>query len=366
VKVGLVVPGGVGADGVTRVIPCLLALVERLARMHDVHVFALRQAARPARYPLLGATVHVPGEPAARVRALAAILSEHRRGPFDAFHGIWALPGVIAGLAGRLTGRAVALHLTGGDLASIPRIRYGLRRTARGRAWLALALRLAASVTVPSQAMRRTAAGLGIATRRLTIGVDCARWPPAPPRPRAVGAAPRLVAVGGINAVKDPDTLIGAAATLRDAGIDFHLDVVGIDTLAGRVQRRVAELRLQRLVTFHGELPHTAVRPIVEAADVLVVASLHEADPVAALEAAIAGVPVVGTRVGHLDEWAPHAAVAVPPADPRALAAAITDLLADEPRRLRIAAAGQRRALEHDADAAAAAVDAIYRRLVPG
>lgn len=42
-KLALVVPGGVDRSGEFRVIPVLLALVERLARAHDVHVFALRQ-----------------------------------------------------------------------------------------------------------------------------------------------------------------------------------------------------------------------------------------------------------------------------------------------------------------------------------
>jgi len=49
-KVALIVPGGVDRGGKVRVIPCLLWMVERLARRHEIHVFALRQEPQPAHY----------------------------------------------------------------------------------------------------------------------------------------------------------------------------------------------------------------------------------------------------------------------------------------------------------------------------
>jgi glycosyltransferase involved in cell wall biosynthesis len=68
------------------------------------------------------------------------------------------------------------------------------------------------------------------------------------------------------------------------------------------------------------------------------------------LEAAVAGVPTVGTAVGHVADFAPAAAVAVPVGDALALADAIEQLACNEARRLRIAAAAQDRALRLDAD----------------
>ena len=81
------------------------------------------------------------------------------------------------------------------------------------------------------------------------------------------------------------------------------------------------------------------------------------------LEAAMVGVPTVGTGVGHIIEWAPHAAVAVPLRDHDALARETTALLADDARRLRIAAAAQALALAQDADWTAREVSRIYREL---
>ncbi|HEU4559853.1 MAG TPA: hypothetical protein VFS20_18520, partial [Longimicrobium sp.] len=66
-KVALVVPGGVDRSGTHRVIPVLLWLIERVARVHELHVFALRQEPRPATWELLGARVHNAGGRAPRL-----------------------------------------------------------------------------------------------------------------------------------------------------------------------------------------------------------------------------------------------------------------------------------------------------------
>jgi glycosyltransferase involved in cell wall biosynthesis len=132
------------------------------------------------------------------------------------------------------------------------------------------------------------------------------------------------------------------------------------------VQRLAAELKLGETVTFHGFLEHAHLRPLMARADVHVVSSLHEADPIALLEAAIAGVPTVGSAVGHLLDWSPTAALAVPVGDANALAAAIETLLRDDARRMDMARAAQARARAEDADWSAARVLTIYRELARG
>ena len=71
--------------------------------------------------------------------------------------------------------------------------------------------------------------------------------------------------------------------------------------------------------------------------------SRHEAGQLVVLEAAIAGVPTVGTGVGYVAEWAPDAAVAVPVHDANALADETLKLLQDDERRLAVAREAQRR-----------------------
>jgi len=95
----------------------------------------------------------------------------------------------------------------------------------------------------------------------------------------------------------------------------------------------------------------------------MVISSRHEAGPIAALEAAVSGVAVAGTAVGHLAEWAPHAAAVAPPGDAEALAHAIDGLLRDETRRLAIAGAAQEHSMSEDADFTASRVMGLYREM---
>jgi glycosyltransferase involved in cell wall biosynthesis len=143
------------------------------------------------------------------------------------------------------------------------------------------------------------------------------------------------------------------------------MDIVGVDTLHGEMQRLAARLGLERHVHFTGFMTQRELRPLMESADLLVMSSVHEAGPLVLREAAVAGVPAVGTAVGHIVEWAPSAALAVPVADAPALADAIRRMLDDDELRRRVATAAQRLAIREDADHTARAFEALYRRLAP-
>jgi glycosyltransferase involved in cell wall biosynthesis len=186
------------------------------------------------------------------------------------------------------------------------------------------------------------------------------------PLRRSVGRPAHLVHVASLNRVKDQATLLRALAVLARRDASFEMDIVGEDTLHGQIQRLAGQLGLSPRVRFHGFLTRQQLRPIVEAADLMLVSSRHETGPVAVLEAAVAGVPTVGTCVGHIAEWAPGAALAVPVGDEAAMAGAVAQLLEDEDLRLGIAREAQRRALAEDADYTAERFRALYARLAAG
>ncbi len=363
-KIGIVVLGGVDRSGNERVIPCLLGLLKRLAAAHEVHVFALEQEPRPSRYRLCGASVHNIGRAPRRLRAIGAMLAEHRRRRFAVLHAFWATPaGVVAVAMGSVFRVPVLVHLGGGELVAIPEIAYGDARSRRGRLLVDIVLHRAARVTAASTGMRRLAAARGRRVEHLTLGVDLEEWPTAPIRLRELDAPARLLHVASLNRVKDQLTLLKAAARLRDRGVAYHLDVVGEDTLNGEIQRAADALGLEGFVTFHGFLRHRELRPLVEGAHLLLMSSCHEAGPVVVLEAAVVGLPTIGTDVGYVHDWAPEAAVATPVGDHEALAGEVEGLLADEPRRRRLAGAAQARALREDADYTASEVLRHYREL---
>ena len=72
----------------------------------------------------------------------------------------------------------------------------------------------------------------------------------------------------------------------------------------------------------------------------------------------------MGTAVGHISEWAPEAAIAVPVGDADALAAALDGVLRDETLRMRLARAAWLRALREDADYTAACFEGLYDELL--
>lgn len=360
-KIALVVPGGVDRSGEYRVIPALLALIKRLALRDEVHVFALTQEPRPARWDLLGACIHNVGTPHARLRAVQAIRAEHRSSPFQLVHSIWSgAPGLVAVAAATILHLPCLIHLAGGELAAVREIGYGGRLGWRGRLREALVLRAATVVTAASTPMVEALAQLGTSARRLPLGVDLDIWSPRGPVRRDLSKPARLIHAASLNRVKDQTTLLRALAALAHAGVQFEMDIVGEDTLQGEIQAQAERLGLAARVTFHGFLPQPRLLRLMQQADVLIMSSRHEAGPVVVLEAAVMGVPTVGTAVGHIAEWAPHAATAVPVGDSPALARAIAALLDDEDLRLRIANEAFRRATREDADFTERCFRALY------
>jgi glycosyltransferase involved in cell wall biosynthesis len=362
--IALVVPGGVDRSGEYRVIPALLALLARLSRSHDVEVFALAQEAEPGDWALAGAQIHNVGRPRTRLRALRSILVRHRAQPFDVVQAIWSgACSLVAVGAAALLRIPSLVHVAGGELVALPDIGYGGMLSARGRIRERLTLRAASAVTAASAPLIASLGALGVSAQRVPLGVDLDVWAPRAPRRRDVRSRARLIHVASLNRVKDQATLLEALAALGRTGVEFHLDIVGEDTLAGEIQRLSRELGVGAHVSFHGFLPQRQLRPLMEAADLMVMSSRHEAGPLVALEAAALGVPTVGTAVGHIAEWASQAAVAVPVADPLALAGAIATVLTDEELRLRIAHEAWKRATLEDADHTARTFQAIYTRL---
>ena len=360
-KIALVVPGGVDRTGEYRVIPALLALISRLSARHQIDVFALRQEEDPGSWHLAGARIHNIGRGNTRLRAVRAIYDQHRSGAFQLVQAIWSgAPGQVAVAVARMLGIPSCVHLGGGELVALPDIRYGGRLRWRGRVREAVVLRAANAVTAASSGMIESLARLGIAARRVPLGVDLQIWPPREPVRRPPSGPARLIHAASLNRVKDQPTLLRALALVAQSGLEFELDVVGEDTLRSEMQALTLRLGLSRRVRFHGFLTQARLRPLVEAAHLMLISSRHEAGPLVVLEAATVGVPTVGTAVGHVAEWAPAAAVAVPVADPAALARAIIGMLGDEDARLRLAREAWQRATREDADYTARSFEALY------
>ena len=364
-RIALVVPGGVDRSGEYRVIPALIALISQLSRHNDVQVIALHQEADAGEWDLAGARIHNVGRPYTGLRALIAIYRMHRRTPFDLVHAIWSgTGGMVALIAGKVLRIPSLVHVAGGELAAIPDIAYGGARTWRGRLRESFVLRGVSTVTAASAPAIAVLAKHAIPAQRVPLGVDLTVWPPREPVRRDHSRPARLIHVASINRVKDQTTLLLTLEALVKSGTSFVMDLVGEDTLRGEMQALTEKLRLSEVVKFHGFLTQRQLRPLMEAADLMVLSSRHETGPLAVLEAAVAGVPTVGTRVGHVAEWAPSAALSAPIGDWARLAAAVRRLLDDEDLRMSLAREAQQRATREDAEHTAARFLGLYARLL--
>ncbi|MBZ5644088.1 MAG: glycosyltransferase [Acidobacteriia bacterium] len=116
-------------------------------------------------------------------------------------------------------------------------------------------------------------------------------------RPRIrFGTASRMVAD------KDHFTLLKAFAKAAESLPHAELHVAGDGPLRSRIELLIAELNLNQKVVLHG-----AVRDVprfLNQLDIFVMTSVNEGLPVAVLEAMAAGLPIVSTRVGGIQEAA--------------------------------------------------------------
>jgi glycosyltransferase involved in cell wall biosynthesis len=393
VKIAVVVMGGLHPSGEDEVVPSWLALFEALARSHELHAFVLKHLPAAQTYQLRGFTVHDLGRPAgvpgltrrAQERALTRAMDES--GPFDLVHGFWADPaGQLAARAGRRLGIPSVVTCDSGEFVSLPSISYGSQRTRHGRRAVREACEVATTVHVCTDFMRALAAARGISATVIPLtsvtsqaahlrqgfhlrqgygGQDGGQDGGQATSKRGPGRPFRVVQVASLSRVKNQQLLIDALRIVRER-IDARLDLIGEDTLGGQLQRHAAAIGVEAHITFHGFLRQDRVLAHLAAADLYVQSSLHEAAGVSVLEAAVCGLPIVGTRAGYVADWAPAKAVAVGDAIPASLADTILALHADPDRARSMAGLARTFAIAHDAGWSASQFDRLYRSLISG
>ena len=184
---------------------------------------------------------------------------------------------------------------------------------------------------------RRHLEAQGIPIEKLAYAFQCAdldlfRAIPDKPAP-APGTPVRGVFIGRFVEKKGIETLIEAAALLRDTQVTF--DVYGYGPLWGIIHEQAKALGVDN-VTFHGPLDgRYPVRDILEQADFCIAPSIvadsgdTEGFPTVVMEAMAARRPVVTTSVSAIQNYlidGIHAHIATP-RDPAALASAIRRML---------------------------------------
>jgi len=235
-------------------------------------------------------------------------------------------------------------------------------------------------MTVSEFSLREIARLYGVDPLAITItgnGVNLARFHPVSADGsddwngadlvRALGAVPGeyLICVGRLEPRKNHLNLVRAYAQMSEPRPPL-LIVGQRDFEHDEAFAEVQKLGLAKEITFLERVADAELPALVRHARVFVYPSYAEGFGMPVLEAMASGVPVVTSNTTALVEVAAGAALAVAPADPKAIADAIEQLLFDAGLRRRLSALGVEVAARYRWDAAAKALLGAFRRFFAG
>ncbi len=163
-----------------------------------------------------------------------------------------------------------------------------------------------------------------------------------PRQPHDLTGPMSVVTVGRLVLQKGIDVLLRALPLVPGVTVT----IVGDGPERLNLERLAEELGVAERVTFSGWIDDP--RWQLDSFDVFVLPSRFEGFPLSIVEAMLDRLPVVAADVGSVSESVVpgETGLLVAPDDPRALAAALAELIDDEPRRAALGDAGRRLALD--------------------
>ncbi|GAA1273577.1 hypothetical protein GCM10009677_28510 [Sphaerisporangium rubeum] len=276
--------------------------------------------------------------------ALTGLVAEMRRFRPHIVHTHTAKAGALGRAAAILTRRPAIVHTFHGHLLNgyfspaTTRLVAGLERVLarRSERLLSVGARvrddlLAHRVGRPGQyVVMPPGTGVGdvperaVARRRLGLPPD----------------VPVVAYVGRVTAIKRPDRFLEVVRAVRAVRGDVRFLVCGSGELSGLLADAARELGgALRILGWRAE-----VGEVYAACDLVLLTSDNEGMPLSLIEAGMAGVPAVATRVGSVAEVVEHEVTGLLAAtDVEELSACVLRLLADEPLRRSMAEAARRR-----------------------
>jgi glycosyltransferase involved in cell wall biosynthesis len=154
---------------------------------------------------------------------------------------------------------------------------------------------------------------------------------------------PRILCVAAHRPYKGIPVLIEACRILRDEGVQFQCDVVGVGPMTAELETLIRDANLGDVFHLVGARPQEEVARMMGEATLFALPSIVASDgqmegiPVALMEAMASGKAVVSTMLSGIPELVDNgtSGVLVPPGDSRALARALRSLL-ENPERARV------------------------------
>jgi len=170
--------------------------------------------------------------------------------------------------------------------------------------------------------------------------------------------------VAVLRAQKNPTLLLEAFHSGAASDPRAHLLFVGEGPLQSELKRKIGALGLQERVHLLGK--RADVPEILNAADVFVLSSDYEGNPLSVMEAMAAGKPMICTAVGGVPELIEDGCgLLVPPRDAKVLSKAMSHMLENPNARKSMGEKSAKRAVERfDLRAMTKAYEDLYRWLI--
>lgn len=185
---------------------------------------------------------------------------------------------------------------------------------------------------------------------------------------RARLGLPAAAPIAGCAARHHPSKRLDAAIRILPLLPELHLALAGQGAATEDLRALARDLGVAERVHFLGEMQPTAIGDLLAALDLFVFPSALESFGLAALEAAIAGVPVVASALPVLRDVLSvdgrEAALFVDVEDPAAFAATVARVLSDASLRETLSGTGRALARRHSLDAMIGAYADLVEDLV--
>ncbi|MBN2138252.1 MAG: glycosyltransferase family 4 protein [Sedimentisphaerales bacterium] len=257
----------------------------------------------------------------------------------DVLHAHYATSGGLASLFTGFHPTIVTVH--GTDLTSG-------RKSIIWRPLLKRIFENADCVNTVSEGLTNMVLELGIPPgklRTLSLGIDTDRFSLSGNRSICKDRTLRLVCTRRMERHYGHHTIIEALAILKQAGVDFHVTLLGDGSSQPDLKAQVANAELGEYVTFLGEIENQRLPEILHEHDVYLSASWWDGTSLSLLEAMATGIFPIVSDIEANSSWLKHGVNGLlhKVDDARGLADCIIQLV-DKPR-IAAAAAEQNRQL---------------------
>lgn len=168
-----------------------------------------------------------------------------------------------------------------------------------------------------------------------------------------------FISVGRFSREKNQKMIYEAFANFLKRGYNARLLMLGNGEEESSLKRLAKELGIDNRITYAGYVEN--VQDYLKTADVFLLSSFYEAQPLCVLEAMAAGLCVISTDVGGIKDIVTDNGILVPTGDTEAMTQAMELLYLNEPLRKKLSEQSSLHATNYDITNTVAGYSRLYR-----